>query len=55
LLESKVDGQFYGILDQMKNELAANAFPTDMIGNIQKEYEAVKSAKRSQLLSNYLN
>ena len=51
MLEDNVDKQFYSALDAMKAELIANKLPTNIVTTIKKDYEKLKSSKRSQLLA----
>ena len=55
MLETSIDSQFYGVLQAMESELAANNLPTDIIAAIKADYEGEKSGKRSQLLANAFN
>jgi hypothetical protein len=50
MLEGAADSQFYSILNDLQAELAANGQPTDIIGEIEREYLSAKSGKRSELL-----
>lgn len=50
-LQSAVDGAFYQLLGQMKNELSQANLSLDLVSKAQNEYESAKQTKRSELFA----
>ena len=53
-VEDRADKTFYSILGQMENELNKNGLPTEVIAEIEADYEQDKQAKKREL-SNFLS
>jgi hypothetical protein len=51
MLEKSVDAQFYALLDELREELIANSFPTDIIHDIEQHYKTAKTGRKRELLS----
>jgi len=57
MLEKNVDELFYDLLDNMKSDLLANGYSTDIAGDIEERYVSAKEAKKKELfdrLRNYI-
>jgi hypothetical protein len=55
MLEKNVDQLFYDLLDNMKSDLAANGYSTDIAVDIEERYISAKEAKKKELFDRLRN
>lgn len=49
-LEKEADAQFYAALDELAADLRTNSLPTDLVSQLEKQYNEAKESRRKEIL-----